>query len=240
MESYVCIDIETTGLNPKTDKIIEIGAVRVIHGKIENEISVFVNPGRVLSDKIKELTHICDEDLHEAPFIQEVIGEIIEFIGELPLLGHNILFDYSFLKRAAVNQGIPFEKEGIDTLRIARTMHPEFSSRRLHSLCELYQIDHIAHRALGDAEATVSIYHKFKEELENQFMEDKKEQMNFLFQPQKLNYQVKKEGPASKKQKQRLYDLIQRHKVIVEYDIDNLTKNEASRYTDIILSTYGR
>ena len=102
-DTYVSIDLETTGLNPKRDRIIEIGAIRVEQGQIVEEFSTFVDPGRKLEERITELTGIRDEDLADAPQLDEVFPKLLEFMGELPLLGHRILFDYSFLKKAAVH-----------------------------------------------------------------------------------------------------------------------------------------
>ena len=102
-DTYVSIDLETTGLNPKRDRIIEIGAIRVEQGQIVEEFSTFVDPGRKLEERITELTGIQDEDLTDAPQLDEVFPKLLEFMGELPLLGHRILFDYSFLKKAAVH-----------------------------------------------------------------------------------------------------------------------------------------
>ena len=96
-DTYVSIDLETTGLNPKRDRIIEIGAIRVEQGQIVEEFSTFVDPGRKLEERITELTGIRDEDLADAPQLDEVFPKLLEFMGELPLLGHSILFDYSFL-----------------------------------------------------------------------------------------------------------------------------------------------
>ena len=117
-DSYVAIDLETTGLDPKHDKIIEIGAVLVIDGEIKETFSTFVNPRRELDGRIRELTGITGEMTAGAPDIGDVIGRVVEFCRDLPLLGHHIIFDYSFLKRAAVNKGLVFEKSGIDTLTI--------------------------------------------------------------------------------------------------------------------------
>ena len=109
-DTYVSIDLETTGLNPKRDRIIEIGAIRVEQGQIAEEFSTFVDPGRKLEERITELTGIRDEDLADAPQLDEVFPQLLEFMGELPLLGHRILFDYSFLKKAAVDRKITFER----------------------------------------------------------------------------------------------------------------------------------
>ena len=130
-DTYVSIDLETTGLNPKRDRIIEIGAIRVEQGQIAEEFSTFVDPGRKLEERITELTGIRDEDLADAPQLDEVFPQLLEFMGELPLLGHRILFDYSFLKKAAVDRKITFERSAVDTLQVARKYLPELPHRNL-------------------------------------------------------------------------------------------------------------
>ena len=150
IDSFICLDLETTGLNPKTDKIIEIGAIRIENGVETGTFETFVNPGRLLEERIVELTGIKDEDLQEAPTITEVLPQFIEFAKNLPLLGHSVLFDFSFIKKAAVNQKLTFEREGVDTLKIARKYLTELPHRSLGYLCEHYGISHHAHRALVD------------------------------------------------------------------------------------------
>lgn len=232
ISSYVSIDLETTGLNPKSDKIIEIGAVRVVDGKPTERFSTFVNPGRKLEKRIVELTGIHDEDLQDAPTIEEVWPSLVEFLGDSILLGHSILFDYSFLKKAAVNQKLTFEKQAIDTLKIARRFLTELEHRSLDYLCEYYKIPHQAHRALADAEATSELYHRLVE----QFYQQEQD----LFQPKQLQYSVKRDTPATKPQKIRLYRLLEQHKIDIEFDVEKMTRSEASRFTDKILAKYGR
>jgi len=99
VNSFICLDLETTGLNPKTDKIIEIGAIRIENGVQTGTFETFVNPGRLLEERITELTGIRDEDLQNAPPIQAVLPGFLEFAGDLPLLGHSVLFDFSFIKK---------------------------------------------------------------------------------------------------------------------------------------------
>lgn len=232
ISSYVCIDLETTGLNPKMDKIIEIGAVKVVGGKIADSLSSYVNPGRKLEERITELTGISQEQVDCAPDIVQVLPQLLEFLGDLPLLGHRVLFDFSFLKKAAVNQKRNFEKQGIDTLRIARCFLPELEKRSLEYLCKHYEIPHHAHRALADVEATVALYERL--------VADFYEKDSKPFEPVALNYNVKKETPITKPQKERLYRLIAQHNLIVDYDVEKLTRSEASRYTDKIYEKYGR
>lgn len=230
--TYVSIDLETTGLNPKRDKIVEIGALKVVDGQLADKFLTFVNPGRMLEDRVIELTGIRDKDLAEAPDIGEVLPKLMEFLGELPLLGHSVLFDYSFLKKAAVDQRLVFEKLGIDTLKIARKYLAALEHRNLDYLCAYYKIPHHAHRAFADAEATSALYHKLAEQFYNE--EEK------LFVPSPLNFQVKRDTPATKQQKERLYRLLRQHKITIGAEVEKLNRSEASRFIDKILSTYGR
>lgn len=238
---FIVVDLETTGLDPKRDKIIEIGAVKVVDDKIVRTYETFVNPGRKLSEKVKEITGITDEDLAGAPFIQDVLHDFLEFADEDCILGHSVMFDYSFLKRAAVNLGAVFEKNGIDTLRIARRFLPELESRSLPALCKHYEIPHKAHRALDDAVATYELYLKLKEQF---YLKDGE-----TFQPKKLNYQVKKEAPVKKSQLEQIHKLLAFHGLLPTYtnkeseeyvDFEQLTRNEASRFMDYIILHYGK
>lgn len=232
-DTYVAIDLETTGLDPKKEKIIEIGAVKVVDGQVAEEFATLVDPRRLLEERISELTGITDAELSGAPYIDEVIGPAAEFIGDLPLLGHRILFDYSFLKRAAVNRGIPFERDGIDTLTLCRKFMPEDERKNLEHACEFFGIDTGgAHRAMKDARAAHLLFQRLKRD--------------FLcrepsaFEPKPLVYKAKKDQPATKRQKEHLHDLIKYHKICLTVQIDGLTRSEASWLTDQILAQYGR
>ena len=254
LDTYVSIDLETTGLHPKKDRIIEIGAIRVEQGEITEEFSTFVNPGRKLEERITEITGIRDEDLEGAPELDEVFPKLLGFLGDLPLLGHRILFDYSFLKKAAVDRKVNFEKYGVDTLLIARKYLPELPHRNLEYLCKYYEIPHHAHRALEDAKATDrlfrqlgELFYEVKMSAETaespQSAEDAAKAMiaaNSLFVPQPLIFRVKRDTPATKPQKEWLYRLQEQHKITLEVDVEKLTRSEASRLADKILATYGR
>ena len=238
-DTYVSIDLETTGLNPKRDRIIEIGAIRVEQGQIVEEFSTFVDPGRKLEERITELTGIRDEDLADAPELDVVFPVLLEFMGELPLLGHRILFDYSFLKKAAVDRKLKFERSAVDTLQIARKYLPELPHRNLEYLCRYYEIPHHAHRALEDAKATDQLFRKLAELF---YCEETIGQAakNTLFEPQPLHFRVKRDTPATKPQKERLYRLAEQHKITLEVDVEKLTRSEAGRLVDKILAKYGR
>lgn len=232
-DSYVALDLEMTGLKPREDRIIEIGAVKVINGEAEDSFSTLINPRMELPDRITEITGIRRQELENAPEIQEVLEPLSEFMEDLPLLGHRILFDYSFLKRAMVNHKLSFEKSGIDTLALSRKYLPELPSKRLEDMCRHYGISQQAHRAMEDARASHLLYGKIKEQF---LREDNRRD----FEPKQLLYKVKKEAPASEKQKKRLSELIEKHKLVIDVEIQSMTKNEVSRLTDKILAKYGR
>lgn len=228
--SYLVLDIETTGLDPKTEKIIEIGAARVRDGRVEETYQTLVNPARKLETRIVELTGITDDMLSGVPYIETALPAFLDFAGEDFLLGHSVRFDYSFLKRAAVNQKYAFEKKAIDTLKLARLCLPELPSRALGALCGYYGITHAAHRALGDALATHELYQKLCAQFE---AADQAE-------PYQLSYKVKKEGPITPAQRGRLLKMLNYYQISPDCEIDRLTKNEASRMMDKLTLAYGK
>ncbi len=244
--NYVALDIETTGLNPKYDKIIEIGAVRVRDGKAEDTFSSFVNPAKSLPTRIIELTGIQDADVCKAPYIDEVLDAFLTFAGDDVLLGHNLIFDYSFVKKAAVNCKKSYERTGIDTLKIAKCFLGDLESRSLGFLCEYFQIALDAHRALNDAIAAHTLYQILAQKYGN--VETKP------FQPRQLVYNVRKENPITPKQLELLLKLIVQYHLQREgyllspvvnvtedtIDLQKLSKNEASRLTDKLLSNFRR
>ena len=230
LQDFICIDLETTGLNPKRDRIIEIGAVKVRNGKAVETFQQLIDPKQELEERVEILTGISSKELEGQPTIQEIVPKLIEFLGEDVLLGHRVLFDYSFLKRTFTNEKIPFERKGIDTLKLARQFVTDCESKKLESLCKHYGIKHQAHRALGDAMATVELYQIL---VQQYYQED-------VFAPKPLEFKVKKESPITKAQKERLTLLLAKHNLIPKCEIASMTRNEASRYMDQILATYGR
>ena len=113
----VVLDLEMTGLNVRTEKIIEIGAARIRGGKVTETYSKLLNPGRKLSEKTIGITGITDEMLEGCVKFAQIKEELLEFLGNDVLLGHNIIFDYSFLKKAVINEslkGTKFKKRGIE------------------------------------------------------------------------------------------------------------------------------
>ena len=229
----VALDLETTGLDSKTERILEIGAVRIRDSRGEASFSRLVNPGREIPEAVRELTGITGEMAAACPPVEEVLPEFLEFCGELPILGHNVLFDYRFLKRAAVNQGFSFERRGFDTLALCRKFMPEGEKKNLAAACRYYGVETgTSHRALDDARAALYLYRR----LAALYGEEKPE----AFAPSSLIYKVKKDPPASKRQKEVLRDLLKYHKITLSAQMDGLGRSEIARITDRIISKYGR
>ena len=122
-------------------RILEIGAVKVLDGEVADTFCMFADPQMKIPEKIRELTGITQEMVAGQPTPAEAVRAFLDFCGELDLMGHNLIFDYSFLKHQAADQKIPFEKNGIDTLKIARTLLPDLESRSLTNLCGYFQIE---------------------------------------------------------------------------------------------------
>lgn len=231
--SFVCFDLETTGLSPVTDRIIEIGALKVKEGKIKERFSEFINPFMKLPENIIRLTGITDDMVRYAENEETVVKRFLEFAGDYTVMGHNIGFDYSFMKTAAKRQKQEFDKQGIDTLELCRKLLPDLGSKSLGSMCGHYNIiNRHAHRAFDDAKATALLYVS----LCNEFYTLKPE----VFEPKPLWFKVKKIQSITNKQKNYLIDLIKYHKIENIQSIDLLTRNEASRMIDKIILENGR
>jgi ATP-dependent DNA helicase DinG len=157
MSSIVAIDIETTGLDDQTDAIIEIGAVRFNGHRVEGEWSTLVNPGRQIPSFITQLTGISNEMVRNAPPIKAVISQLADFVGDAPVIGHNVRFDLSFLNR----QRILLQNEVLDTYELAAVLLPTASRYNLGALGQAMGVLLPAtHRALDDARVTHAIYLK--------------------------------------------------------------------------------
>jgi len=163
MTSIVALDIETTGLDPEKDAIIEIGAVRFLGKRVEGEWTKLINPGRRIPPFITQLTGITDQMVLKSPPIQAVIAELRDFVGDSLILGQNIRFDLGFLRR----QRILINNDTLDTYEMASVLMPSASRYNLGALVQaLGVLLPATHRALDDARATRGVYLRLIEEAE--------------------------------------------------------------------------
>ena len=160
-DDIVVVDFETTGLNPRKCRIMEIGAVRIRNGQVVEEYSRFVNPMEPIPQEVSELTHITDAMVADASPAEVEIPKLLEFIGGAAFAAHNAKFDYSFLTEECNRLGIEIHMPVIDTLEFSRRMYPGLKSHRLGAVCKSLGISlKNAHRAVHDARATAHMLNR--------------------------------------------------------------------------------
>lgn len=232
IKSYVVFDLETTGLRAETDEIIEIGALKVVDGKVTERFAEFVKPKAPISPMITNITGITNDMVANARNTMDIIQDFVEFCEEFVLVGHNIMFDYKFMKKYAEMYELPFQKLGIDTLKIARKMHKDLESKSLSTLCTYYGItNQAAHRAYHDALATAKLYHMLAHQFEQAAPE--------LFQAERLQYAQKKVQACTAKQLQYLKALCIYHNINMPEHAERRTRSEMSKLIDHIIATHG-
>ena len=161
-DTYVVFDLETTGFSAIKDKIIEIGAVKVVHGEIVDSFSTFVNPERPIPFDITKLTSITDEMVMEYPNIEVILPQFLEFVGDAVLVAHNAGFDVGFIEQNCRYQDIEPRFVYVDTVALARVLLPTLSKYKLNVVAKALDISlENHHRAVDDAGATAEIFVKF-------------------------------------------------------------------------------
>ena len=161
-QDYVVFDLETTGFSPVKNRIIEIGAVKIRDGKITDRFSTFVNPKEPIPYKIQQLTGIRDEDVMNAPEIEEILPQFLEFSKDCVMVAHNASFDMSFIKENSKLMGLEREDTVVDTVGIARILLPNQAKHTLDACAKTLGVSlENHHRAVDDAEATAEIFMKF-------------------------------------------------------------------------------
>ena len=162
---YVVLDIETTGLSPHRDEIIELSALLVRDDEIVEEFNRLVKPEGEISPFISNLTGITQEMVANAPSISEAILEFDDFCAGKIILGHNITFDISFIDyNLQKHHGLAFSNDYIDSLRVARILLPQLSNKKLGTLANFFGFNTDGmHRGLKDCKVTYMCFCKFKE-----------------------------------------------------------------------------
>lgn len=157
--TFICFDIETTGLSAARDKITEIGAVKVENGVITDTFSTFANPEMPIPQKITQLTGITDDMVKDAPLQSEAVGAFLEFAGDNVLVAHNAPFDTSFIAKACEDMGREYNYTSIDTVAISRAILTDIKNCKLDTVAKFLRLgDFNHHRATDDAEMLARIF----------------------------------------------------------------------------------
>jgi DNA polymerase III subunit alpha, Gram-positive type len=164
--TYCVLDLETTGFSPVTEKITEIGILKLKDGKVIGEFSCFVNPEKPIPAKVVEITNITDDMVKDAETIEKVFPKMLDFIKDSVLVAHNAAFDVNFLKHNAKVLGYDFDFTYVDTLSLAQEVFSEFKSYKLGRIAKNLGIKvEVAHRALDDVGTTVKVFNIMLERL---------------------------------------------------------------------------
>ncbi len=157
---FVVFDIETTGLNALSERMTEIGAVRVKNGEILERFNIFVNPEKMIPAKIVDLTGITDEMVKDAPKEAEALRQFYDFIGQdAVLVAHNADFDTGFIRAAAARCGMEYSYSHVDTLVAAKALYPGLKNYKLDTLVSHLKVGPFNHhRACDDAEVTAKVF----------------------------------------------------------------------------------
>ena len=226
ISDYIAIDLETTGIRLSKDKIIEVGLLKVKDSHIIDTFSCVINPDMQVDDKILELTKISKNELENAKRIHEVINHIVDFCEEYVLLGHNTIFDYSFVKKEANRAGLEFEKRGIDTYKLCKKVLPENVRKNLTDACSYFGIERKnSHRAFSDAFYT----HVLFQEIIKNFK-------TLEISSEAMKVRRKKFVPIRKRTEEDLQTLLICHRIGCKVNIDLLSESEAKRMMDKIKS----
>ena len=168
---YVVFDLETTGFSPETNRIIEIGAVKVQNGKIVDKFSTFVNPQVPIPFRIEQLTSINDSMVIDAPVIADILPEFMKFCEGCVMVAHNADFDMSFIKKNCQRLNIPCKPTIVDTVALARVLLPNLNRFKLDTVAKALGVSlENHHRAVDDAGCTAEIFVKFIEMLRERGM----------------------------------------------------------------------
>ena len=177
--TFICFDIETTGLSANRDKITEIGAVKVENGQITDTFSTFANPGMPIPAKITELTGITDAMVKDAPSQSEAVSAFLEFAGDNVLVAHNAPFDTSFIRKACENMNREYNYTSIDTVAISRAILTDIKNCKLDTVAKYLRLgDFNHHRATDDAEMLARIFINFCTRLKDDYNITKTNEIN--------------------------------------------------------------
>ena len=157
--TYCVLDLETTGFSFRTEKITEIGIMKIKNGEVIDEFSCFVNPEKPIPQRVVEVTNITDDMVKDAETIDKVFPKMMDFIGDSVLVAHNADFDIGFLKYNATQLGYTLNNTYLDTLRLAKELFPDYKKYKLGIIAENLGIKvEVAHRALDDVDTTVKVF----------------------------------------------------------------------------------
>ena len=167
----IVLDVETTGLDYTKERMVEFAALRLENGRIKERFETLINPCRHIRKSSIAVHGITEDDVKDAPKEEEIMPEILEFIGDYPIIAHNAVFDYSFINEASIRTtGEPITNIRIDTQMMFKEVYPDLESCGLESLMNKFNVEFSTrHRAMADAEGLAKAYPELKKLYEKKF-----------------------------------------------------------------------
>lgn len=229
-DTFIVFDIETTGLNKEINNITEIGAVKVVNGKIVDEFSSLVNPKEDIPENITKLTGITNDMVKDAPTIEEVMPKFLRFSGKGIFVAHNASFDMGFIRTASKKQHIEVLNSVLDTVELSRTLFKDLPKHKLNIIAKHLNIElKNHHRAVDDAKATAEIFIRCIEILRSKNI-NKLEEINILasknIDKKKLGYNNALIMVKNKQGLKNLYKLVSKSHINYFYKVPRIPKSE--------------
>lgn len=182
----IVLDVETTGLDYKKERMVEFAAIRLENGKMKDRFETLINPEQHIRKSSIAIHGITEEDVKDAPTEAEVMPLILDFIGDYPIVAHNAIFDYSFINEASIRQtGNPIQNTRIDSQMMFKEIYPELESCGLESLMTKFNIEFSTrHRAMADTEGLAKAYPELKKLYEKKYawQVQQLENIDYLFE----------------------------------------------------------
>ena len=163
--SYIAVDLETSGIDPESDEILELCAIKVIDGSINDIFHTLIKPRKEVSQHILDISNIDSEELNSAKDISEVFPELVDFIGDYVIISHNIYFSYNFINRGCTLANIPtFANSYVDTKELAEMMIDDIPNYKLSTLVSYFKLPLYFERTLvNETKSCVNLYNKLRD-----------------------------------------------------------------------------
>jgi DNA polymerase-3 subunit alpha (Gram-positive type) len=235
-DTFVVFDIETTGLSFSNDRITEIGAVKIKNGSIVDSINLLINPQKPIPQNIQELTGITDETVKNSPTFREIASKLKVFFGNYPIVAHNALFDYTFIRNEMEACESLIDNTVIDTLEMAKMIFPEYKRHNLKTLCKRLKINlKNHHRASDDAMATAELFKIMLEKYDGNSLDLINEEARRKIDFKKSNTYHVTLYAKNKKGLRNLYELVTMSHIDYFYKKPRIIKSELSKKREGLL-----
>ncbi len=243
-DSFVVFDLETTGFYARKDRITEIGAVKIKNGVEVDSFSTFVNPRMPIPEEVTKVTNITNEMVREAPVIEDIFDDFLNFVGDSVLVAHNSDFDMSFIYKVAKDMGKRVENTVLDTLELARVFYSDMKNYQLKTLCKEFNVPLVgAHRAVNDAAATAKVFVKMIDEIKEKGLNTTDDINDYALKNTRASKKIRPRNITvlvkNQKGLDQLYELITKSHLDYYYRLPKIPRTELMKFRDNLVIMSG-